>query len=74
MDANGEITKEKSHDSLSPFKRFLRSYKGSIQALSLLLALLMPFLLYAALQNGDYTFALAAFSLIGFSMLLVILV
>jgi hypothetical protein len=74
MDANGEITKEKSRDSLSPFKRFLRSYKASIQAFSLLLALLMPFLLYDALQKGDYILALITFSLIGFSMLLVILV
>jgi len=39
----------------------------------LLLAIVMPFILYEALQNGDDMLAIASFALITLSMLLVIL-
>jgi hypothetical protein len=74
MDANGKLSKIDRRDTRSSFKRFIKRSRASIQGFALLLALVMPFLLYVALQNGDNILAAAAFSLIVFSMLLVILV
>jgi hypothetical protein len=73
MDMNGEITKKDQHDTNNAPKRFLKRNRTAIQGFALLLALVMPFLLYVALQNGDSLLALLAFTLITLSMLLIIM-